>query len=575
MDPLGLVVLDDQLFLTKVVKQGLEQGIFTRDRSEELMRISVAMANKYVIRREVDFRSTEELAKVQETILKLVGLGLEIKSKGSVEAGISLIIEESPVDLFRLAYTRVSRLREGWRLLLLDHHVEILLTPQEFELLDELTRKQLAEMSVFSETEQEEIRSTGLEDRLFPSLASLEYYEAGLERRRFIIKLREILPFRLLNRSSDVKAENLAEVDCLREALVNTLIVSGLLNTPNPVAVRMQDVREFLSVMKDFSEPETIPAEIEGVILDLIQELAEGLAQSDAELLTREIVGMAQNFTETLAREWDTVNSSSEDVFYKRWSRLVILSDAPDRLVQVLQAVDTIDDFDFDLLERRLRALPPQEAAEFAGRLPWRHFTPEMVIGLFQDAPDFRQVFAGKVVLEKFRPRDFADLLEVVDQASLKKLMKKLTAAPRARQFSMEDLEIIAALPFKEVPKLLRWAGPPADHDYEKVLTEFDGASDQDRKTLLYAAWDTDWFPDLVRHVAVLAPEFLQTFVKGMVGADTALFFVAAAGEDIPRVVEHIDKDPGLSFKDTNLTALFEGLSRAAKKAVIARFTNA
>jgi hypothetical protein len=573
MDPLGLVVLDDQLFLTKVVKQGLEQGIFTRDRADELVRISVAMSNKYVIRREVDFRSSEELEKVQETILKLVGLGLEIKSRGSVDAGTSILVEESPVDLFRLAYTRVSRLREGWRLLLGDHHIEIFLTPQEYDSLDELTRKQLAEMSVFSETELEEIRSTGLEDRLFSTLTALEYYEAELERRRFILKLRDILPFRLLNKSADVKAENLAEVDCLREALVNTLIVSGLLNTPNPVAVRMQDVREFLRIMKACPEPDAIPAELEGVILDLIQELAEGLSEREGELLTGEIVAQAQRFTETLGREWDTVNSQSESIFFKRCARLMIISDTPDALRQILQAVETIDDFDFDLLVRRLGALAPNDAAEFAAQLPWKHLTPDMVISLFHDAPELRKVFSAKVLLDKFQPRDLTDFMEVLDQASLKVLMKKLGPALSDREFSLEDIEVIAAFPFKEVPSLLRLAGPPADHDYEKILTEFDGASDQNRKALFFAVWDTPWFPDLVRHVAVLAPEFLKSFVKGLSVADTGLFFVEAARSDRPRIMKAKGEEATLQFNSKDIAALFDGLPRNKKTAVVRRFT--
>ena len=55
MDSFGLVVHDAQNFLAKTVQYGLEQGIFTRDRADEIIRISVAMANKYVLHKEVDF----------------------------------------------------------------------------------------------------------------------------------------------------------------------------------------------------------------------------------------------------------------------------------------------------------------------------------------------------------------------------------------------------------------------------------------------------------------------------------------------------------------------------------------
>ena len=97
MDTLGLVVHDEQTFLNKVVNTGMERGIFTRDRADEIIRISVAMANKYVLQKDVDFRSTEELVRVQETILKLIGVGLEIRSKGEIEAGVDLLMAASPV----------------------------------------------------------------------------------------------------------------------------------------------------------------------------------------------------------------------------------------------------------------------------------------------------------------------------------------------------------------------------------------------------------------------------------------------------------------------------------------------
>src|SRR4030042_634722 len=104
MDSMGLVVHDDQSFFGKVVNAGMDEGILTQDRAGEIIRISVAMANKYVLQKEVDFRSTEELARVQETILKLIGVGLEIKSGGDAEEGISLLMRVSRGELFRVAH---------------------------------------------------------------------------------------------------------------------------------------------------------------------------------------------------------------------------------------------------------------------------------------------------------------------------------------------------------------------------------------------------------------------------------------------------------------------------------------
>ncbi len=159
MDSFALVVHDDQSFLAKVVNYGMEQGIFTRDRADEIIRISVAMANKYVLHKEVDFRSSEELAKVQETVLKLMGIGLEIKSKAVVDEGIRILMEVSPVELFRLAHTRVEKLRHRWRLLLQSHRIEIFVSSEEYDCLSELTCQRLSEMSIFTESESSHHRA--------------------------------------------------------------------------------------------------------------------------------------------------------------------------------------------------------------------------------------------------------------------------------------------------------------------------------------------------------------------------------------------------------------------------------
>ena len=295
MDTLGLVVHDEQTFLTKVVNTGMEQGIFTRDRADEIIRISVAMANKYVLQKEVDFRSTEELARVQETVLKLIGVGLEIKSKGEIETGIQLLMDASPVELFRLAYTRIERLRHSWRLLLRDHRIEIMVNADEYQCLADITCQRLSEMSIFSESELHTISSLTLDDELFATLGLVEYYEAELERYEFILRLKKILPFSMLNRSPSVRADNLAEADSIRNALINTLIISGYAESDDPVAITMRDVRYFLEALDPTDTADLFPEDVENAILDVIHELGEGLDEQEGSLLAREIIGSAQN----------------------------------------------------------------------------------------------------------------------------------------------------------------------------------------------------------------------------------------------------------------------------------------
>ena len=113
-----------------MVRRGTEDGILTRDRGDEILRISVAMANKYVLQKEIDFRSEDELSRVQASILKLVGIGLEIKSRGAIDEAVRILMETSPVELFRLAHTRIENLRMRWKKLLLNHNIQIMVSSE-------------------------------------------------------------------------------------------------------------------------------------------------------------------------------------------------------------------------------------------------------------------------------------------------------------------------------------------------------------------------------------------------------------------------------------------------------------
>ncbi|MEJ2715961.1 MAG: hypothetical protein P8182_02295 [Deltaproteobacteria bacterium] len=521
MDPLGLVVVEDQIFLSRVVNSGMEQGIFTRDRADEIIRISVAMANKYVLRKEVDFRSTYELAKVQETIMKLVGVGLEIKSKGVVEEGVRLLMEDSPVDLFRLADTRISKLRQAWKYLLQDHRVEILVSSQEYQCLDDLACQRLSEMSIFSDPELEAISSTKLEDSLFSTLAVVEYYESELERHKFIVSLKDLLPFDLLNRSPSVRAGNLAETDSIREALVNTLIISGYMDSKDPVAVTMDDVRGFLEALDlTDAQSELFPEEIEEVLLDLVQELGEGLAESEAALLAKEIIRIGQHLIETI-----------------------------------------------------LSASQPEEAApEIAADLPWNRLMPDQVIRLFQEFPHRQSAFAMNATLKDFDAAEIVDLLEATSAEAVKHLMPSLETAMGNARFTLEDLELIASLPHKEIPWLLRMANPPADYSPSELRGEFREAPASIRRIILYAAWGTDWFPEFLEEAWSLSPDFVKRFVRGLSPAEIGPFLDAASGDQPPHIVKLESEEPRLQFASEELNTLFESLPSTKRKTAVRYF---
>jgi len=571
MDPFGLVVVDDQIFLSKVVKSGLEQGIFTRDRADEIIRVSVAMANKYVVHKEVDFRSTEELGKVQETILKLIGVGLEIKSKGDAEQGLRLLMEDSPVDLFRLAHTRVEKLRNRWQLLLQDHRIAIYCSPQEYDNLDDLTCQRLAQMSIFSEQELSTIQSTTLDDVLFSTRAVVEYYESELERYEFILRLKEILPFDLLNKAIAVRASNIAEVDSIREALVNTLLISGFTGTVDPVAVTMADVRQFLQALDLTDTTEVFPEEIENALIDLIHELGEGLNEAEAALLTKEMIRIAQHLMDIIVQEWDTVTSANTSIFFKRWLRLVMLADAPDPIGRILSSDQPLDEFDLAVLVEHMSNLPEQEIQKIAGELPWAHVSPDQIIRLFEELRQSQTLLAPHASLLGFNAEQLADLMEALSPEALRKLLPGLKRAVADARFSLEDLELLASLPHKEISSLLRVVRLPEEYTPSHVVAEFRDASTTVRLIFLYACLKEEWFPELVQEALVVSPEYLQRFVKNLPAAEVGPFLEAAARGEKHRVVARAG-EVSVQFDSKGLNGLFKSLPTGKKKAALKYF---
>jgi hypothetical protein len=573
MDPLGLVVHDEQTFFGKVIKTGMEEGLFTRDRADEIIRISVAMANKYVLEKEIDFRSTEELAKVQETILKLVGVGLEIKSKGDLEEAIPMLMDASPVELFRLAYTRIGRLRSKWRRLLQDHRVDILVSAHEFHSLGDLSVQRLSEMSAFTESEVYSIGSLKLGDELFSSLSMVEYYESELERYQFILRLRKILPFDLLNRSGNVCAENLADVDSIREALVSSFIVSAFVDSPDPVAVTMKDVRDFLARLDLSGEADMFSEELEEVVLDLIHELGEGLQEHEVSLLTQEIIRITQKLLEVIAAEWETVGSENEETFFKRWSRLVILADTPDPLNRILSSDGPVDQFDFEFLVEQLLKRSEGDVEELVKRLPWKRLMPLQIITLFQRAHPYQAILAGHVSLAGFSTGELVDLLEEVDTRAFKKMLPALKEILSGSRLPLDELRLFAGLPQREASKLLRIAGPPAEMDPRRLLIEYDEGSETVRRVLIFSCWGSEYFAELLAEAWAIDPDFIKKQIRTIPPSEIGDFFHSAAGVRPPKVVVGKKGERHVKFSAPELNSLFKWLPESKKRAVVKYFT--
>jgi hypothetical protein len=570
MNSFGLVVRDDQTFLSKVVNLGMEQGTFTRDRADEIIRISVAMANKYVLDKEIDFRSEDELAKVQETILQLIGIGLHIKSQGNIEEGVNLLMETSPVALFRLAYTRIEKLRTRWRQLLLNHRIEILVSPEEFECLTDITCQRLAELSIFNETELYTIRSTTLGDELFSTLETLEYYEAELARYEFILKLKDILPFKLLNRSPHVRAENLAEIDSIREALCNTLVISSYLNARDPVSLTMQEVRDFLERLEEMDVSDMLPEELEDAVLDVIQELGEGLEEKEVSLLTREILRSFEKLLDAITSEWDPANPPSETFLFKRWGRMVILSDAPDQLERILSASGALDEFDFEVLVSELLTRPDSEASAILDRIPWEKVSPQQVVRLFHESERLQILCAPKIQFGSFTPADLIELLEGLDPRVIALMQPALAQALPTMQFSLDELASVVEILQANDMGLLKAINPPEDYDLKRITREFREGGAKVRKALFYAGMGTDFFPDLFIEAWSTDPSFVKKLTKHIPASEIGQVLFEACGRCAPGIIHKGEKGQStLSFPSEALNAFYRSLPAKKKKAAL------
>jgi hypothetical protein len=573
MDSFALVVHDDQSFLAKAINYGMEQGIFTRDRADEIIRISVAMANKYVLHKEVDFRSSEELAKVQETVLKLMGIGLEIKSKGGVDEGIRILMEVSPVELFRLAHTRVEKLRHRWRLLLQSHRIEILVSSEEYDCLSELTCQRLSEMSIFTESEIHTIGLLTLDDELFSNLGLVEYYESELDRYEFTLRLREILPFGLLNRSGSVRAENLSEVDSIRHALICTLIISGYLESDDPVTVSLADVRRFLNLLDPLNREDVFSDDMENVLVDLIHELAEGLPDHEANLLTQEIIRTAQDLMNTIVGEWETASSPRESVFFKRWARMVILSDFPDTVNRILSSDGELDEFEFEVLIDQFLNRPRSEALKLVERIPWKRLSADQTTQLFHRVQAYEEAFSRHASLEGFSAHDLVELLEGANPKVFKGLLPELKKVLSQSNFTMEELELLSGIPHSATLILPELAKPPSDYDAHRALGDFRDASAQVRELLFFSCRSADFFPELFLEAWAVDPSFVKAHVKALAAAEIGPFFRAAAGTGQPTVVEIEKKAASLQFDVAELNSLFGSLPVAKKRAAMKFFS--
>jgi hypothetical protein len=571
MENYGLVIPDDQSFMARVVELGVQNGILTRDRADEIVRISVAMSNKYVIQKEIDFRSLEQLARVQQTVLKLVGMGLEIKSEGSLEVGVKFLVEVSPVELFRLAYTRTENLRNEWKKLLLNHQIPILVDKEQYSCLSDIACQILSEMSVFTESELYAIQSLKLDDELFTSLTILEYYESELRRYQFILKLRDILPFQMLNKSPLVNADNLSEVDSIREALINTLVISGFLETETPVVVTTDEVRAFIGSVDWLSAEDPFPVEIESTVIDVIHELGQGLQEEEASLLAKEVISSVQNLVTTIAHDWKTVNSPLTQVFLKRWARLAILSDTFDEFDQLGMQSGKMDEFEYENLINKMARMSEAEMINLLSLMSWEALTPDQIIRLFHDFGPHHGKFVEYVSLREFSGAELIDLMETIEPSSLKELIPKIKEALASVSLDLEDMEVISSIGEIDSFELLRASAPP-QLEKGQALLEFRYGNPRIRKILFHSCIGAEFFHDLFLEAWNMDPHFVKREVRSISPREIGRFLELASGRVRPAVVAVENDEFQLQLTDKDISNFFDSLPTTKKKAAIRHF---
>jgi len=571
MENYGLVIPDDQSFMARVVELGVQNGILTRDRADEIVRISVAMSNNYVIQKEIDFRSLEQLARVQQTVLKLVGIGLEIKSEGNLELGVKFLVEVSPVELFRLAYTRTENLRNEWKKLLLNHQVPILVDKEQYMCLSDIACQILSEMSVFTESELYAIQSLKLDDELFTSLTILEYYESELKRYQFILKLRDILPFNMLNKSPLVNADNLSEVDSIREALINTLVISGFLETETPVVVTADEVRAFIGSVDWLSSEDPFPVEIESTVIDVIHELGQGLKEAEASLLAKEVIRSIHNLVTTIAHDWKTVNSPLDQVFLKRWARMAILSDTFDEFDQLGIQSGKMDEFEYENLTKKMARMSEAEMINLLSLMPWEALTPDQIIRLFHDFSPHQAKFVEYVSLREFSGAELIDLMETIEPSSLKELIPKIKEAIASVSLDLEDMEVISSIAKIDSFELLRASAPP-QLEKSQALLEFRYGNPKIRKILFHSCIGAEFFHDLFLEAWNMDPHFVKREVRSISTREIGRFLELASGTARPTVVAVENDEFQLQLTEKDISNFFDSLPTTKKQAAIRHF---
>ncbi len=302
----------------------------------------------------------------------------------------------------------------------------------------------------------------------------------------------------------------------------------------------------------------------------MIQELGDGLEEKEVSLLTREILRSFQKLLDTINSEWDATNLQSETFLFKRWSRMVILSDAPDQLERILRAAGDLDEFDFEVLISQLLSRPDSEAPIILDRIPWEKVPPHQVVRLFHESERLQILCAPKIQFEPFTPGDLIELLEGLDARVIALMQPALAKALPTMQFSLDELaSLVEILPANGM-ELLKAVSPPEEYDAKRITREFREGNEKIRKALFYAVLGTDFFPDLFIEAWSMDPSLVKKLTKHIPASQIGQVFFEACGRCAPKIIPKADKGQStLNFPSDALNAFYRSLPAKKKKAAL------
>jgi hypothetical protein len=331
------------------------------------------------------------------------------------------------------------------------------------------------------------------------------------------------------------------------------------------------EIREFLESIDWNLVEEPFPFQIEGAVIDVIHELGHGMSEDEASLLAKEIIRTIQKMVTTIVNDWKTVSSPSPAIFFKRWERIVILSDKLDELEQLVTASGGFDEFEFETLVERLAGLPVTDLQNVVEHLPWESLTPDQVIRLFHDLRPHQKMLGEYVRLGEFSGPEFLDLLECMDNDSIKAIVPKIKEAIAVISLELEDLETLASLPEIDQCGVLRAVAPP-QLDRAQALVEFRDGSLRIRKILFQSCIRAEFFPDLFFEAWAMDPKFVKREVRSLSVSEIGPFLDSVASHLPPKADKSSNGEFELEFSSNELNSFYKSLPASKKKAAIRFF---